>query len=339
MVVSMMLLRNGSGLVTRRHSGVVKRMSVLSSKQPEQQENEVMKNEEESNSKLVKAKVSEKKLADVKESVSHYHPSAGIVKFHADRLMEPKPKLEEPVIKNFAIGKVNNKLFEYPEFDSKQDLSSAIEFTNMLENYFKETGGSDALAENQQRGMINKHVLQTLRSFGLFGLEIPVQYGGLQLEAKKLLRIYETIAARDMSILATISAHNNLAVKAILLYGNEEQKQKYLPKLATGEMIGAFCLTEAESGMDAAMMQMKADASSSEPFYILNGKKTWVTNASIADLFIVFAQSRSNTSLNLSSAFIVERDFGGITVGEPKKTVGLKHANCICFFPLQTFNI
>ena len=126
---------------------------------------------------------------------------------------------------------------------------------------------------------------------GLFGLLIPTEYDGFGLSSTGYARLFERIAATDASIAATIGAHQSIGCKGIVLFGTDEQKQRYLPSLATGEKVAAFCLTEPSSGSDAASIRTRARLSDDGEHWILNGGKLWITNGGFADVFTVFAQT------------------------------------------------
>ncbi|XP_026306291.1 complex I assembly factor ACAD9, mitochondrial-like [Piliocolobus tephrosceles] len=143
-------------------------------------------------------------------------------------------------------------------------------------------------------------------------------------------RLGEIISV-DGSITVTLAAHQAIGLKGIILAGTEEQKAKYLPKLASGEHIAAFCLTEPASGSDAASIQSRATLSEDKKHYILNGSKVWITNGGLANIFTVFAKTEvvdSDGSVkDKITAFIVERDFGGVTNGKPEDKLGIRGSN------------
>ncbi|XP_006870535.1 PREDICTED: acyl-CoA dehydrogenase family member 9, mitochondrial [Chrysochloris asiatica] len=161
-------------------------------------------------------------------------------------------------------------------------------------------------------------------------MQIPEEYGGLGLSNTMYARLGE-IVGLDASIAVTLAAHQAIGLKGIIMTGNEEQKAKYLPKLALGEHIAAFCLTEPASGSDAASIRTRATLSDDKKHYILNGSKIWITNGGLADIFTVFAKTQIVDSNNLMkdkmTAFIVERNFGGITNGKPEDKLGIRGSN------------
>ena len=163
-------------------------------------------------------------------------------------------------------------------------------------------------------------LLDKAGELGLLGTSIPEQYGGFGMDFNTSMLVAEVLGAGH-SFAVAISAHTGIGTLPILYYGNEEQKAKYLPKLATGEWKASYCLTEPDSGSDANSGKTKAVLTDDGKHYIINGQKMWITNGGFADIFIVFAKIDDDKNL---SAFIVEKDFGGITMNEEEKKMGIK---------------
>ncbi|MFA0961823.1 acyl-CoA dehydrogenase family protein [Roseivirga sp. BDSF3-8] len=155
---------------------------------------------------------------------------------------------------------------------------------------------------------------------GLLGTSVPEQYGGFGMDFNTSMLVAEVIGAGH-SFAVAFSAHTGIGTLPILYYGNDEQKAKYLPKLATGEWKAAYCLTEPDSGSDANSGKTKAMPTDDGKHYVINGQKMWITNGGFADVYIVFAKVEDDKNL---SAFIVEKDFGGITMNEEEKKMGIK---------------
>ena len=155
---------------------------------------------------------------------------------------------------------------------------------------------------------------------GLLGTAIPEEYGGFGMNFNTSMLVAEACGGGH-SFSVALSAHTGIGTLPILYYGTEEQKSKYLPKLASGEWKAAYCLTEPDSGSDANSGKTKAVLSEDGKNFILNGQKMWITNAGFADLFIVFAKIDTDKSL---SAFIVEKTFGGISMNEEERKMGIK---------------
>jgi alkylation response protein AidB-like acyl-CoA dehydrogenase len=159
---------------------------------------------------------------------------------------------------------------------------------------------------------------------GLLGTAVPEEYGGFGMSFNTSMLVAEATGAGN-SFSVALSAHTGIGTLPILYYGNEEQKSKYLPKLASGEWKAAYCLTEPDSGSDANSGKTKAVLSEDGKSYIINGQKMWITNGGFADVFIVFAKidEGGKTDKNLT-AFIIEKTYGGITMNEPEHKMGIK---------------
>jgi alkylation response protein AidB-like acyl-CoA dehydrogenase len=155
---------------------------------------------------------------------------------------------------------------------------------------------------------------------GLLGISVPEEYGGLGMSFNTSMLIADIIGGAG-SFSTTYGAHTGIGTLPILYYGSEEQKQKYLPKLATGEWAACYCLTEPDAGSDANSGKTKATLTPDGKHYLINGQKMWISNAGFADLFIVFAKIEDDKNL---TAFIVEKTFGGITMNEEEKKMGIK---------------
>jgi alkylation response protein AidB-like acyl-CoA dehydrogenase len=159
---------------------------------------------------------------------------------------------------------------------------------------------------------------------GLLGTSVPEEYGGFGMNFNTSMLVAEATGAGH-SFSVALSAHTGIGTLPIVYYGNDDQKAKYLPKLASGEWKAAYCLTEPDSGSDANSGKTKAVLSADGSHYVLNGQKMWITNGGFADVYIVFAKIDENgtTDKNLS-AFIVERTYEGITMNEPEHKLGIK---------------
>ncbi|MEQ8926536.1 MAG: acyl-CoA dehydrogenase family protein [Fulvivirga sp.] len=163
-------------------------------------------------------------------------------------------------------------------------------------------------------------LLDKAGELGLLGTSVPEAYDGFGMNFNTSMLVAEVFGAAH-SFAVAISAHTGIGTLPILYYGNEEQKKKYLPKLATGAWKAAYCLTEPDSGSDANSGKTKAVLTDDGKHYVINGQKMWITNGGFADVYIVFAKIDDDKNL---SAFIVEKDFGGITMNEEEKKMGIK---------------
>ncbi len=163
-------------------------------------------------------------------------------------------------------------------------------------------------------------LLEKAGELGMLGMSVPEDLGGLGVDFKTSLLATERLAL-GYSFSVAYGAHTGIGTLPLLYYGNEAQKQKYIPKLATGEMKAAYCLTEPSSGSDANSGKSKAVLSDDGSHYVLNGQKMWITNGGFADLFTVFAKIGDDDKL---SAFLVEADSEGITLNPEEKKMGIK---------------
>ncbi len=164
--------------------------------------------------------------------------------------------------------------------------------------------------------------VEELKSGGLFAFVIPEEHGGLAFGSSAYSRALQQVAQYDASVAVTVGAHSSIGMRGLLLFGNDEQKARYMPKLATGEMIAAFCLTEPGAGSDAASIKTSAVRDGDD--WILNGNKLWITNGGIADFFTVFAKTGVDGERGKISAFIVTRDMAGVSNGPHEDKMGIR---------------
>jgi alkylation response protein AidB-like acyl-CoA dehydrogenase len=163
-------------------------------------------------------------------------------------------------------------------------------------------------------------ILDKAGELGLLGTSVPQELGGFGMDFNTTMLVSEVFGAGH-SVAVALSAHTGIGTLPILYYGSEQQKQKYIPKLATGEWKAAYCLTEPDSGSDANSGKTRATLSADGKHYVINGQKMWITNGGFADVFVVFAKIDNDKNL---SAFIVEKSFGGITMNEEERKMGIK---------------
>lgn len=170
---------------------------------------------------------------------------------------------------------------------------------------------------------IPEHIVSQMQEMGLFGFSIPEEYGGLGLTMEEEVYVAMELGKTSPAFRSLVGTNNGIGSQGIIIDGTEEQKEHYLPKLASGEMLSAFCLTEPEAGSDAG--SLKTTAKRDGDFYVLNGTKRFITNAPHASIFTVMA--RTDLEMKGSgaiSAFIVERDAPGIHIGKPDNKMGQK---------------
>src|SRR5258708_7316480 len=205
------------------------------------------------------------------------------------------------VAKNLMAGRIHaNRLFPYPTLRDKDRevlgmmVDAIDQFLGPKHQDFKRW---DRAAEQPAE------FIQGLRDLGLFGLIIPEEHGGLGLSNAGYARVLSQSSSHDTSVSLTIGAHSSIGMKGILLFGTAEQRARYLPKLASGEMIAAFCLTESGAGSDAASIRTQS-VKNPDGSLTLNGEKIWITNGGIADLYTVCA--RTPSPAGKMTAFLVQ---------------------------------
>jgi alkylation response protein AidB-like acyl-CoA dehydrogenase len=174
-------------------------------------------------------------------------------------------------------------------------------------------------AEIDRKADIPRSVIDGLGRLGVLGMTAPREYGGHGFSQMANCKILEEIGRRCASTSVFVNAHHSIGIRALLLFGTHEQKQRWLPKLSTGEQLGAFALTEKEAGSDAANVQMRAEASEDGSHFILNGEKRYITNAAIADVLTVMARTPvPGTDKTAVTAFLVTPDMPGFEMLEAR---------------------
>src|SRR5450432_4801552 len=166
---------------------------------------------------------------------------------------------------------------------------------------------------------ISRDLLKKAGDLGLSAVEIPEAYGGLEMDKVTAAVIADHIA-KYAGFATTWGAHSGIGMLPIVYFGTEEQKNKYLPRLAAGEIVGAYALSEATSGSDALNCRARAQLSTDGKHYLLNGEKMWITNAAFADLFTVFAKIDGEKF----TAFLVEKNFPGFSIGKEEHKLGIR---------------
>uniref|UniRef100_A0A672RV01 Very long-chain specific acyl-CoA dehydrogenase, mitochondrial n=1 Tax=Sinocyclocheilus grahami TaxID=75366 RepID=A0A672RV01_SINGR len=236
--------------------------------------------------------------------------------------------------KSFAVnmfkGQIStSQVFPFPSVLNEEQSQFLKELVGPCSKFFEEV--NDPM-KNDALEKVEEHTMEGLKEMGAFGLQVPAELGGVGLTNTQYARLVEIVGMHDLGVGITLGAHQSIGFKGILLFGNPQQKEKYLPKLATGEHIAAFCLTEPASGSDAASIKTNAVCSPCGQYYTLNGSKIWISNGGIAEIFTVFAKTplkdeKTGEMKDKITAFIVERSFGGVTHGPPEKKMGIKASN------------
>lgn len=171
--------------------------------------------------------------------------------------------------------------------------------------------------EKMEQGEFPRGILKQMGELGLMGIPVPEQYGGAEMDFTSYIIAIHELSKVSATIGVILSVHTSVGTNPILYFGNEAQKKKYVPKLASGEYLGAFCLTEPSAGSDAA--SLKSRAVKKENQYVINGSKVFITNGGEADVYIVFASIEGKGI----SAFIVEKNTPGLVIGKDEHKMGL----------------
>ncbi|KRY29567.1 Very long-chain specific acyl-CoA dehydrogenase, mitochondrial, partial [Trichinella spiralis] len=264
-------------------------------------------------------------------------------KMNNEKSISKKATISKSFAMNIFRGQIQvEQMFPFPQVLNDESRATLDLLVEPTEKFFREVNDAD---RNDTLATIEQSQFDQLRELGAFGLQVPTELGGLGLSNTEYARLVEIVGAHDLGVAIMLGAHQSIGFKAILLYGNENQKRTYLPDLASGKKIAAFCLTEPSSG---------SDANANGKHYVLNGNKIWISNGGFADVFTVFAkvddefafhihlhhccvivakllqtsvQANDGTVKDKVSAFIVERDFQGVTSGPPESKMGIKASN------------
>jgi alkylation response protein AidB-like acyl-CoA dehydrogenase len=223
-------------------------------------------------------------------------------------------------MRSLCMGRIEQDvIFPFPslsdaEKETLADISGALE------------GLLGPRAEDFRRwdvaGEMPAEFIDELKEFGMFGLVIPEEHGGMGLGNMAYSRTLQEVAKYDASVAVTIGAHSSIGMRGLLLFGTDDQKRRYMPRLASGELIAAYCLTEPGAGSDAAAI--KTTAIREGDHWVLNGNKLWVTNGGIADYFTVFAKTPEEGGRGKMTAFIVTKDMEGVSIGPHEDKMGLR---------------
>jgi alkylation response protein AidB-like acyl-CoA dehydrogenase len=175
--------------------------------------------------------------------------------------------------------------------------------------------------KRMEAGEFPREILKKMGELGLMGIPVPEKYGGAEMDFLSYIIAIHEISKVSATMGVILSVHTSVGTNPILYFGTEEQKQKYIPKLASGEFLGAFALTESGAGSDAA--SLKTRAVKNGDYYILNGSKVFITNGGEADTYIVFAKTNPEAGSKGISAFIVEKNTPGLVIGKDEHKMGL----------------
>jgi acyl-CoA dehydrogenase family member 9 len=247
----------------------------------------------------------------------------------------PESQLQSPMRALMAGQVPEEVVFPFPEVsaEERETVSAFLEsFRGFARNHI-----DPARIEREHR--IDDDVVRGLADLGVFGMTIPEAYGGYGFSASAYCRVMEEIGTIDASLAILVGGHLSIGLKALLLYGNEEQKTKWLPRLASGELIAAFALTEPEAGSDAASIKTTAEYDEKTDTFVLNGNKHWISNGGFAGFFTVFAKDvklAAKDEHRRITAFAVTKDLGGVLPGKEERKLGLKGSSTV---PIELQNV
>jgi alkylation response protein AidB-like acyl-CoA dehydrogenase len=182
-------------------------------------------------------------------------------------------------------------------------------------------------SDNDRNGRFPRDIVRRLGELGFMGMLIPEQYGGTGLGNFCLVLALEEVNRACASTGVTMSVHNSLASSPIIKFGSEETKKKYLPRMATAELLGAYALSEAGSGSDAASLQCRAVRNGKE--YVVNGTKSWITTGAEADVFVIMVRTNPKERSKGISTLVVDRDTKGFTIGKKEDKLGLRASSTV----------
>ena len=223
-------------------------------------------------------------------------------------------------MRSLCMGRIEQDvLFPFPTLsDSEKEM--IVDISDALEGLLGPR--AEDFREWDVAGELPDDFLDELKEFGMFGLVIPEEYGGMGLGNMAYSRALQQVGNYDASVALTVGAHSSIGMRGLLLFGTEEQNNRYLKKLASGEMIAAYCLTEPGAGSDAAAITTTAVKKGDH--WVLNGNKLWITNGGFADFFTVFAKTPEEEGGGKMTAFIVTKDMEGVSIGPHEDKMGIR---------------
>ena len=240
-----------------------------------------------------------------------------------ENISEKEDKIFDSIVGEFFFGKVEeSNCFPFPNLNDEQK-EMAKEMVSAVSKFAEDNIDSEKM---DIESMIPEEVMQGLAELGLFGLAVPEDFGGLNLDYTLYSRVFQEISGSDGAVATTLGAHQSIGYRALLNEGNETQKQKWLPKLASGEVIAAFCLTEPGSGSDAYSIKTKA-VKNGDGTFTINGQKLWITNGGKAGFYTVFCKTDHEVDGKQQekiSCFIVEKEREGVSFGAKEDKMGIR---------------
>lgn len=229
----------------------------------------------------------------------------------------------ESVVGSLFFGEIDEKLiFPYPHFSDAQ-VEMAKEMTSAIDQFAKDNINGEKFDSESH---IPDEVVAGLGDLGLLGLAVPEDLGGLGLDYTLYCRVFAQVALYDASVATMVGAHQSIGYRALINEGTDEQKKKWLPLLATGKVIAAFCLTEPGSGSDAYSIKTKA-IDNKDGTYTISGQKLWITNGGLAGFYSVYCKTDHEVDgkvVEKISCFIVEKERAGVSFGEKENKMGIR---------------
>lgn len=237
--------------------------------------------------------------------------------------MSDEKTMMDSIVGSFFYGEIDeNNVFPFPKFNDEQ-VEFGKEMTNAVNKYCEDAIDGEKMDEEAK---IPEEVIKGLAELGLCGMAVEEQYGGLQLDYSLYSRVFAEVASFDGSVATMLGAHQSIGYRALLNEGTQEQKDKWLPLLASGECMAAFCLTEPGSGSDAYSIKTKA-IDNKDGTYTITGQKLWITNAGMAGFYTVFCKTDHEVNGETKekiSCFIIEKDMEGVSFGEKENKMGIR---------------
>jgi acyl-CoA dehydrogenase family protein 9 len=223
--------------------------------------------------------------------------------------------------KSLFLGRVQeDEIFPFPELREDERESLPV----LLESLRKFLGEKVDAVRIDREKTVPEEVRRGLGELGILGMTFPEEFGGFGMSQTAFCRVCEELATTCASTGIFVGGHSSIGSKALLLYGTKEQKEKFLPKLAAGEWVACYALTEPEAGSDAMGMRTTARLSGDKTHYVLNGSKQWITNGAWADVFTVFARVEGEGAEGRIGCLILTKDMPGLTVGKNEDKLGLR---------------
>jgi len=226
-------------------------------------------------------------------------------------------------MKSMFFGQIREDLiFPYPRISA--EVAETVRMVN--DSLDKISRDHVKSVEWDEKGQMPKEILAQMAELGVMGLAVPEEFGGIGLPQSGYARVMQNLATLDGSLAVTLGAHQSIGYKALILFGTDEQKKRYLPKLASGELFACYCLTEPGSGSDAASIKTRATLNP-DGSYSLTGNKIWITNAGVASFMTIFAKTEvveKGEKKDKVSCFMLELPAEGVTIGPSEHKLGIR---------------